>query len=235
MTGFNQKLDDNQVSLIKELLARGQKQADIAKSFYVTQPTISRIQNGTEWEHVPWPNGTFGGKMPLRKKQPNIPVIQERSVFDVESFEAIYKEQTIPEDINEGQSPPTTIPDTDRNNLSEQEERDIEELGKKAAERFERETLEQITTIDHTETKVEKKKKEKQQPKMVPWDYIVDLLGEDHGYVLAANEDELMQTAMQIVFHNLSETQWSGKKSLREVKKMMDNITNIMQKKGKVK
>ena len=48
----NTKLTANKVLQIKELLAEGLRQKDIAKLFSISQPTVSHITAGRTWSHV---------------------------------------------------------------------------------------------------------------------------------------------------------------------------------------
>ena len=45
-------LNDDDVSLIKERLANGEKQKDIAMTYGVTQSQISNIATGKQWRHI---------------------------------------------------------------------------------------------------------------------------------------------------------------------------------------
>jgi transposase len=46
------KLTDEQVVQIKNLLARGYRQCDIAKDFGVSRSTINDMANGHTWAHI---------------------------------------------------------------------------------------------------------------------------------------------------------------------------------------
>lgn len=52
---------------IKTLLWDGTlTQAEIGRRFYASQPTISRILRGKEWDHIPWPDTSKGSMSPDR-------------------------------------------------------------------------------------------------------------------------------------------------------------------------
>ena len=54
---FNAHLDALAVLTIKSRLTEGERPGIIASSFGVSVPTICLIANGTNWGHVPWPDG----------------------------------------------------------------------------------------------------------------------------------------------------------------------------------
>jgi hypothetical protein len=58
-----------EVTEIKALLWEGTlTQSDLALRFTVSQPTISRILRGKEWDHIPWPDAS-NGQMPTDRYQ----------------------------------------------------------------------------------------------------------------------------------------------------------------------
>jgi hypothetical protein len=54
---FNSILDDNNVSLIKELISKGIRDHLIAEEFEVSHGTVQGIRFERNWRHIPWPEG----------------------------------------------------------------------------------------------------------------------------------------------------------------------------------
>jgi hypothetical protein len=60
-------LNKNSVFEIKRRIWEGEPQHYVAADLGVTQPTISRIVNGDQWFHIPWPDGSLGALSTQRR------------------------------------------------------------------------------------------------------------------------------------------------------------------------
>jgi len=73
----------NVVGSIKQALADGIPQQDIAEQYGIAQSTISNIKTGRKYEAVPWPDGTLGGKSSVDlKANKSVAVSDDASSYD---------------------------------------------------------------------------------------------------------------------------------------------------------
>ncbi len=215
---LSQKLTHSDVVEIKGLLWRGYSQAEIARSFGVTQPTISRICVGAGYSYIPWPDGTNG---PIDR----LHYLEQREYRKAEEWA---KADKASEEALKGMP---AMPHAHGYAVAEQDPKKaeyIKEIEQRAAEATA--DMEGDTVLSLSDAGEPGKVKEHKTPKVehdkLDWDYIKEH-SKPNRLLASGEKNELTREAICIVYKKIPQDKWNTTMAEKLVDQIRGTLENI--------
>ncbi len=228
---------------IKALLWRGYTQTEVADMYGVTQPTISRIVHGLQYHYVAWPDGSVGEinlthyrvMLAQRKveKIGDIPTVKAAPIVtNISDMSVVEDEHTVETDTTKVIELSTDIKAAREHQEKLKVERSanadaLDALGADIERRMNAAVTDVASTPGESKRMRKRKAPKRTTYKIMPWDKVLEKSNEI-PMVIAAEDNEIMQKAIGVVFKQLPVSQWGEEIAINLVADVAERMRKEM-------